>query len=387
MKRIFLASALLLAPIAARADFNSCAAGLRAEAARQGVGANTLAAAFDGLQADDSVLKFQTNQPEFKTPVWDYLATLVDDERVADGRAAMAANASALRTAEERYGVDRHIVAAFWGVESNFGTQMGKRSLVRSLATLACEGERAGYFKGELMATLKIADHGDVPLDKLNGSWAGAFGQTQFMPSTFLRLAVDLDGDGHRDIVDSAGDALGSTANFLRKAGWTTGLSWGFEVQLPDGYSGPSGRKAKQPMSSWAGRGIRRIDGGDLGSGSAGLLLPAGPNGPAFLVTRNFDVIYSYNPSESYALAIAILAQRLAGGPGIQTPWPTGDAGLARADLRKIQTLLSQKGYDIGEADGAIGEKSRQAIADFESKNGMPADGRPSRKVLEMLER
>jgi lytic murein transglycosylase len=388
MKRLFLASALLLASAAAaRADFASCAAGLRADAARQGIGAATLSGAFDGLAADDSVLKFQTDQPEFKTPIWDYLSALVDDERVSDGKAAMANNASALRAAEERYGVDRHIVAAVWGVESNFGTQMGKRSLVRSLATLACEGERAGYFKGELMATLKIADHGDIPLDKLNGSWAGAFGQTQFMPSTFLRLAVDGDGDGRRDIVDSAADALASTANFLKKAGWSTGEPWGFEVKIPDGYSGPSGRKAKQPMASWAARGIRRYDGGDLGSGSAGLLLPAGPNGPAFLVTHNFDVIYSYNAAESYALAIAILAKRLAGGPGIQAAWPTDDPGLSRADRRQLQVLLAKKGYDIGEPDGAIGEKTRQAIADFEGKNGLAADGRPSRKVLELLER
>jgi len=236
------------------------------------------------------------------------------------------------------------------------------------------------------MATLKIADRGDIPLDRLIGSWAGAFGQTQFMPSEFERLAVDLDGSG-RDIVDSAAAALGSTANYLQKSGWTRGEPWGFEVKLPAGYSGPSGRKAKQPMSAWAARGITRIDGGALGGGQAGLLLPAGANGPAFLVTHNFDALYSYNPAESYALAIAILAQRLAGGPGIVTPWPTDDPGLSRAERRELQTLLNKHGYDVGEPDGAIGTKTKAAIADFEGKNGLRVDGRAGVKVLEALRR
>ena len=387
MKQFLLAVPFFLAAIgAAHADFDSCASGLRAEAARHGVGAATLHAAFDGLSADESVLPFQTAQPEFKTPIWDYLAALVDDERVRDGKAAMSVHAAALASAQARFGVDRHVVAAVWGVESNFGANMGKRSLVRSLATLACEGERAGYFRSELMATLKIADSGDIPLSKLNGSWAGAFGQTQFMPSTFLRLAASGD-DGSRDIVDSAGAALASTANFLKKSGWTTGEPWGFEVKLPPGYSGPSGRKNKQAMARWAARGITRFDGGALGSGSAGLLIPAGANGPAFLVTHNFDVIYSYNAAESYALAISILSERLAGRPGIQGAWPTDDPGLSREERRTLQTLLAQKGYAIGPADGAIGDKTKQAIVDFEGKNGLKADGRPSKKVLELLER
>jgi lytic murein transglycosylase len=370
----------------ARADFSSCVASLRGEAAGHGISAATLDTAFSGLQPDMKVLDFQKDQPEFKTPIWDYLAALVDDERVADGKAAMAHNSSALDTAEQRFGVDRHIIAAVWGVESNFGTAMGKRPLVQSLSTLSCFGERAGYFRGELMATLKIINHGDIPADHMNGSWAGAFGQTQFMPSTYLRLAVDLDGDGRRDIVDSVPDAFGSTANFLAKAGWQSGLPWGFEVKLPAGYSGPSGRKNKQPMSAWAARGIVQVDGRGLGEGSAGLMLPAGANGPAFLVTRNFEAIFSYNAAESYSLAIAILAQRLAGGPGIVTPWPTDDPGLSRAQRRQLQGLLAKHGYDVGEPDGAIGTKTKAAIADFEGKNGMTPDGRASLKVLQALQ-
>jgi lytic murein transglycosylase len=371
----------------ARADFSSCVASLKSDAAKRGVSEATLHAAFDSLIPDRKVLAFETSQPEFKTPIWDYLAALVDDERVADGKKAMEAHSAALAKSEERFGVSRYVIAAIWGVESDFGREMGDRPLVQSLTTLACEGSRRpGYFRGELMATLEIADRGDIPLDKLNGSWAGAFGQTQFMPSTFLRLAVDLDGSG-RDIVDNAAAALGSTGNYLKKSGWTTGEPWGFEVKLPDGYSGPSGRKSKQPMSFWAARGIARVDGKELGGGEAGLLLPAGAEGPAFLVTHNFDVIYSYNAAESYALAIAILAQRLAGGSGIVTPWPTDDPGLSRAERREMQALLTKAGYDVGAPDGAIGAKTKAAIADFEGKRGLKVDGRASAKVLEALKR
>ena len=377
---------LLLALAApARADFASCVGSIQAEAAGKGISSETLKAAFDGLQPDMKVLDFEGSQPEFKTPIWDYLAALVDDERVADGKVAMREHAAALKLAEEKFGVSRYAIAAIWGIESDFGREMGKRPLVQSLTTLACTNSaRPAFFRGELMATLKIADSGDIPLEKLKGSWAGAFGQTQFMPSTFLRLAVDLDGTG-RDIVDNASAALGSTANYLKKSGWVTGEPWIMEVKLPDGYSGPSGRKTKQPMSSWASRGIRRIDGKPLGEGSAGLMLPAGANGPAFLVTKNFDAIYSYNAAESYALAGAILAQRLAGGPDIETPWPTDDPGLSRKERRELQELLTKRGYDVGVPDGAIGAKTKSAIADFQGKNGLKVDGRASQKVLEKL--
>jgi lytic murein transglycosylase len=378
---------LLAASTAARADFTSCAAGLRNEAARQGVPGAILDAAFGRLQPDMKVLEFQKQQPEFKTPVWDYLASLVDEERVSDGNARMAQYASALATAEERYGVSRYVIAAIWGVESDFGRSMGKRPLVQSLSTLACLGERPDYFRGELMAALKILARGDVAADRLEGSWAGAFGQTQFMPSTFLRLAVDLDGDGRRDIVDSPPDALGSTANFLRKSGWRPGLAWGFEVRLPAGYAGPSGRHNKAPMAAWAARGVTRFDGRPLGEGEAGLLAPAGLAGPTFLVTSNFEAIYSYNASESYALAIGHLADRLAGGGPLATPWPTDDPGLSRAERRELQRLLIIRGYDVGEPDGAIGKKTRDAIADFESKNGLDRNGRPSARVLAALRR
>lgn len=371
----------------ARADFTSCVAALRSEAAAGGVSQIALEKAFAGLAPDMKVLEFQKDQPEFKTPIWDYLSALVDEERVSDGKAAMANSANALASAEARFGVDRHVVAAVWGVESNYGKQMGKRPLVQSLSTLACFGERAAYFRSELMATLKIITRGDIAPEQLNGSWAGAFGQTQFMPSTYLRLAVDGDGDGRANIVDSTADAVASTANYLAKGGWVSGEPWGFEVKLPLGYSGPSGRRDKQSMSAWAARGLTRIDGGALGSGSAGLLLPAGVKGPAFLVTHNFEVIFSYNAAESYALAIALLSDRLAGGRGLVAAWPTNDPGLSRADRRKLMELLNKRGYDVGEANGAVGALTKAAIADFETKSGMTADGRPSRAVLDLLEK
>jgi lytic murein transglycosylase len=380
------AAALLALSPPARADFSACVANLRADAARAGISAGTIGRAFSGLQPDAKVLEFEKQQPEFKTPIWDYVAGLVDDERVTDGKAAMAKYAHALAHAEETYGVSRYMLAAIWGVESNFGTQMGERPLVQSLSTLACYGERAGYFRSELMAALKIIDRGDVPAEKLAGSWAGAFGQTQFMPSSYLRLAV-AGSDGGRDIVDSADAALASTAHYFQRSGWRSGVPWGFEVKLPPDYSGPSGRRNRQSMSFWSSRGIARLDGRPLGQGEAGLFLPAGRDGPAFLVTKNFDVVYSYNAAESYSLAACVLADRLAGGPGIVTPWPTDDPGLSRAGRRELQTLLTRRGYDVGPPDGAVGKKTRDAIADFQQKNGMPVNGRASQKVLEALRR
>ena len=383
-----LAASAFVAAAPARADFAECVASLKGDAARAGISAKTLDAAFNALQPDMKVLDLQNRQPEFKTPVWDYVDALVEDDRVADGKAAMAREARTLARAEETYGVSRYMLAAIWGVESNFGTNMGQRPLVQSLSTLACYGERANYFRSELMATLKIIDRGDVPADKLNGSWAGAFGQTQFMPSTFLRLAVDFEGDGRRDIVDSAPDALASAANYLRKSGWRSGLPWGFEVKLPPGYSGPSGRKARQSMSFWAAKGLTRVDGHPLGGGDAGLLLPAGRDGPAFLVTRNFDAVYSYNAAESYTLAACVLSDKLAGGSGIVTPWPTDDPLLPLEGRKEVQALLAQRGYDVGgPPDGNIGTKSKAAIVDFQQKNGLEVNGRASVKVLAALKR
>ena len=340
-----------------------------------------------GVEPDQSVLDAMGRQPEFTTEIWDYLAGLVDDQRIADGQARLIEHAAMLADAERAFGVDRHILVAVWGIETDYGKVMGGRPLVRSLATTSCFGHRQRFFRGELTATLRILQSGDIPAEALVGSWAGAFGQTQFMPSTFQRLAVDFDGDGRRDIVGSAADALASTANFLKRAGWASGERWGFEVRLPADYDGPSGRRTRKALAEWNRLGIRRIDGAPLsGSGRAALLMPAGAQGPAFIVFRNFDALYGYNPSVSYALAIAHLSDRLRGAGPFQTAWPTDDPGLSRAERREVQQRLIERGYDIGQADGIIGARTRAAIESFQQSAGLPVDGRAGARVLRALQ-
>ena len=385
--RLALFAALCGLATPALADFDSCVANLRAQAVAQGVSGTTFDSAFKGVRPEPKVLELMNNQPEFKTPIWDYLAALTDDEKVAEGRAKMREHASALAAAEQRFGVDRAAIAAVWGVESDFGKSGGKFYLPQALSTLACMASRRNaYFRGELMSTLKIIQRGDLDAEDLKGSWAGAFGHTQFMPSTYLRLAVDGDGDGRRDLVNSPADAIHSTANYLAKSGWIRGAPWGYEVQAPDGYGGPSGRGAKHPVSYWEARGVRRLGGGALsGGGSAGLLLPAGREGPAFLVFKNYDAAYAYNGADSYALAISVLSDKLRGKPGVQGAWPTDDLGLSRAERRELQRLLIARGYDVGEPDGAVGQKTRDAIKAVEAQIGMRQTGRPGAKVLKAL--
>jgi lytic murein transglycosylase len=384
---ILAASCLLAPPAFAQADFSSCLGGLRSAAAAKGVSGATFDSATRGLEPDMKVIELMNNQPEFKTPIWDYLATLVDEEKVAEGQAMLRRHAATLAAAESRFGVDRHTIVAVWGVESDFGKSGGKMPLVQALATGACYApRRQGFFRDELVSTLKIIERGDLDSRDLKGSWAGAFGHTQFIPSTYLRLAVDGDGDGRRDLVNSIPDALHSTANFMAKAGWRSGEGWGYEVSVPDGYAGPSGRTGKQPVSAWASRGITKVGGGSLtGSGPAGLLMPAGRDGPAFLVFKNYDCAFSYNGADSYALAISLLSDRLRGKPGIQTAWPTDDPPLSRAQRRELQVKLAARGYDVGEPDGRVGQKTRDAIKVIEQGLGMKPTGRPGGRVLEAL--
>jgi lytic murein transglycosylase len=382
----------------ADAGFERCLAGLRGDALARGVSAATFDRITRDLQPDMSVLERLDYQPEFKLPIWDYLAALVDDERVAEGRAMLARWRDTLGKVESEYGVDAATVVAVWGVESNYGKSFGKRPLLTSLSTLSCYGRRQPFFRGEFLTTLRIVDEGHLQPDRLVGSWAGAFGHTQFMPSTFMRIAVDFDGDGRRDIVDSIPDALASTANYLRRSGWRDGQTWGYEVRLPSGFDESLvGRKSKRALSQWSALGVRALLPGQGKAGAsaqsqgmaadakAGLLLPAGPQGPAFLVFRNFDAIYSYNAAESYALAIAHLADQLRGGGAFITPWPTDDVGLSRAGRRELQTLLVLRGHDIGEIDGMIGSRSREAIKAEEQRLGMTPSGRAGQKILRLL--
>ena len=380
------------APVLDQAQYQNCISQLRSTSLFTGISASTWATAAPQLQADATVLPLLDKQPEFSMPVWDYMAVLVDAERVRDGKAAYKAWRDVLQDMGRRYGVSPYLIAGVWGVESNFGQNLGGRPLITSLSTLSCFGRRQAYFKGEFANTLRILQNGDVALDKLNGSWAGAFGQTQFMPSTFLRLAQDGDGDGHKDIVASVPDALASTANFLAKAGFRQNQPWGYEVRLPANYQGISGRKNKQAIAYWRDAGLRLADGSALPAHlpQAGLLLPAGARGPAFLVGKNFDTLYSYNASENYALAIAHLADLIAANASsadtafVQS-WPTDDPGLSRAQNRELQSLLLAKGHDIGAADGMIGAKTREAIKAEAARLGLPATGRAGQNLLQAL--
>jgi glucose-6-phosphate 1-epimerase len=390
-------AALLLAGLASNApaatgSLEACLAGLRPTALKQGIAGPTWDRYSAGLQSDPGVLEALDAQPEFVTPIWDYLAALVDEERVADGRARLVAHADTLARVATRYGVDAETVVAVWGVESDYGRVFGKRPLLTSLATLSCAGRRQAYFRSELFAAMKILQAGDVAEDDLRGSWAGAFGHTQFMPSTFLRLAVDFDGDGRRDLIHGDADALASTANYLAQAGWRRGEPWGFEVRVPAGFDASlAGRRSKRAVSDWAARGVARLDGRPLINADtpadrrAAVLLPAGKAGPALLVFRNYDAIFSYNAAESYALAIALLSDRLRGGAGLQAAWPTPDPGLSRAQRRELQTLLLARGHAIGEVDGLIGKATREAIVQEQERLGLARDGRAGRVLLERL--
>jgi len=386
-----LTAALICLPALAQTaspEFAQCLDGLKAPARTAGVQTATYERLTQGLVPDMSVIEKLNFQPEFRTAIWDYLAGLVDNERVAEGQAKLAQYAETLKRVEQRYGVDPATVVAVWGVESNFGQTFGKSPLLQSLSTLSCFGRRQSYFRGEFFAAMRILQKGDIAPERLVGSWAGAFGHTQFMPSTFERLAVDFDGDGRADLMDNASDALASTANFLDKAGWRTGQPWGFEVKLPAGFSTQGeGRRSKRAISEWVQRGVTRVDGSALPAdvGSAGLLTPAGASGPAFLVLRNFDALFSYNAAESYGLAIAHLSDRLRGGGLFAAAWPTDDPGISRAERRELQGLLILRGHDIGDVDGMLGERSRAAIRVEQQRLGQEASGRGGQKLLRTL--
>ena len=370
-------------------DFQQCLTNLRAQAIASGVTGLTYDRYTQNLTPDYSVIEKLNYQPEFSTPIWDYLSGLVDEERVQLGQQKLAQHREVLNRVAATYGVPAETVVAVWGVESNFGQISGSYPLLQALGTLSCEGRRQSFFRGEFFTTMRILQRGDLTEQQMKGSWAGAFGHTQFMPSTYEELAVDFDGDGRRDLVSSTSDALASTANFLKKRGWQTGMPWGFEVRIPDDMSiAGESRRNKKSLSSWMSRGVVRADGsaliqGNLSSSSAaGLMAPAGANGPVFLVFKNFDAIYSYNAAESYALAIAHLSDRLQGNGGFSKAWPTDDAGTSRAERREIQQFLLNKGYDIGSVDGLIGDKSRQAIRQEQIRLGLSPTGRAGQQIL-----
>lgn len=373
---------------AAAADFPDCIAALWPQAERRGISLAAYQRFTAGLAPDLTIMDKLDAQPEFVKAPWDYLDLLVSDDRIARGRELLAQYAPTFAAVERAYGVDRAIVAAIWGVESNYGTRGGERSVLRSTATLACIGRRRDFFRGEFLAALEILQRGDIPPDRLVGSWAGAFGPTQFMPTSFLRYAVDFDGDGRRDVVDSVADVIASTANNLKTDGWVRGQSWGYEVALPQSFNYLLADSSRQmTLRQWQSLGVRRADGKPLPrpADRASLLLPAGARGPAFLTLNNFRVIMKYNPAEAYALAIGHLADRLRGGAPFVHAWPRDERVLTLDERYELQQMLAQRGFRIGAPDGFIGPQTRFAIRDFQTSVGEIPDGFASSDVLDRL--
>lgn len=372
----------------AAANFPQCVASLWPQAAKRGISRASFDTATRGLEPDLQIMELLDKQPEFTKPAWEYLDTLVNERRIATGRELLAKHAAAFQSVERTFGVDRHVVAAIWGVESNFGTQMGSRSVLRSTATLACIGRRQNYFRDEFLGALEIVHRGDIPAAQFSGSWAGAFGQTQFMPTAFKRHAVDFDGDGRRNIIGSVEDAIGSTANMLKKNGWQAGATWGYEVSLPENFNFLlADRSSRKSLREWESLGVRRPGGQGFPrpSDTGTLMVPAGANGPAFIVIGNFQSIMKYNPSESYALAIGHLADRVRGGDPFVQPWPRDQLPLSRAERFELQERLAALGFYRGDADGRLGSGTRAAIRDFQARRGLVPDGFASNKVLESV--
>jgi len=377
-----LGTVLLLAAPSGAGDFRAFVEELWPAAQARHVSRATFDAAFRGVTPDPAVLARLRRQGEFGRPVWEYLTGAVSAGRIARGRAEAARRAETLAAIEARYGVPGPVLLAFWGIESDFGASAGTMPVIRALATLAEARHRGELFRDELLAALEILQHHDVKPERMRGSWAGAMGQTQFLPSAYLKAAVDFDGDGRRDIWDSAPDALASIANFLAQAGWRRDLPWGVAVTLPAGFDLA---RYRGPFSDFARRGVRSLDGEALpATGEASLFLPGGAGGPAFLITANFEAIRAYNTSDSYALAVGHFSDRIAGGPPLAAPWPTGPR-LDQAGVTALQRGLSALSLYEGPFDGRAGPKLREAVRRYQIAAGLPADGYATPDLLEHL--
>ena len=353
-----------------------------------GIDEATLHSAFDTVRYVPRVIELDRAQPEFNRTVWDYLDNAVSKQRVARGQDKLRQSRAAIEAAASRYGVPGEILAAIWGMESNFGSFMGDIPTIDALATLGFEGRRGPWARGQLLAALKMLQNHELERDQMIGSWAGAMGQTQLLPSNYLAYAVDADGDGRRDIWASLPDVMGSTAHFLAKSGWQVNQPWAIEVRLPAGfdYANADG-ELRQSSAAWQQLGVQSLDGGPLPDlPDSALLLPAGARGPAFLVGANFRAILRYNNATSYALAVGLLAQQLAGGPGVQAPWPRDLQALSRPQLQALQTALSARGFDTGPADGVMGPATRRAIRAYQRSVGLPQDGYPTLELLAKLQ-
>ena len=372
----------------AAANFESRLESLWPLAAKRNISRLSFERHVRGLTPDLRIMDLLDAQPEFTKAFWDYLDILVNEARIATGRELLIRHKAIFDKVEQAYGVDRHVITAIWGVESNYSTLGGDRPVLRSTATLACVGRRQAYFRDEFLSALEILHRGDLRPEQLIGSWAGAFGPTQFMPTSFKRYAVDFDGDGRRDVVDSVADLIASTANNLKKDGWVAGATWGYEVVIPKGFNFLLADRSRQhSLAEWERAGIQRAGGKPFprNTDRAYLLVPAGNQGPGFLMLHNFRVIMKYNPAEAYALAIGYLADRLRGGDALVQAWPRHEPVLSLAERREMQELLASKGFDVGEPNGRFGARTRAAIRDYQASVGLVPDGFATATILARL--
>lgn len=344
--------------------------------------------AFAGMTPDPKVIEQANYQPEYVKPIGEYVDRVVSEKRITLGKQKLEENKALLDQLEKRYGVDRSVIIAIWGVESNYGTQPGDMNVIRSLATLAYYNTKATFARQQLISALKILQHGDIPVEQMNGSWAGAMGHTQFIPTTYQSYAVDYDGDGKRNIWGDVPDALASTASYLKHSNWQPGATWGYEVTLPKGFNPKKvSEKSLKTLAEWQKLGFARVDGKPFPrpADKAGLFAPAGSDGPSFLVLNNFRSILRYNQANSYALGVGHLSDRLKGGGPFVHPWPTDENHLSLDQRIELQRLLVTQGLLAGDADGIIGPATLEAVRTYQRSKGLPVDGFPSRTILELL--
>jgi membrane-bound lytic murein transglycosylase B len=363
-------------------------AGFRSRALAQGISAATFDRAMAGATYLPDVIEKDRNQPEFTRQIWEYLDSAISDTRVSNGRQMLRDHARTLAEVERRYGVEKEVVAAIWGLESAYGRIRGDVPVISALATLALDGRRGRFFEEQLVAALRILQAGDTTPSRMVGSWAGAMGHTQFIPTSFLSYAADFDGDGRRDIwSDDPADALASTANYLRRFGWTTGQPWGLEVALPEGFDyGQSGERIKKSVADWTAMGVRDAQGNRIPEhGRASILLPAGARGVALMIFDNFHVIERYNAADAYVIAVGHLSDRLAGGQEFRAGWPRDDRPLRFSEKQELQQRLTRAGFDTQGVDGVIGPNTIAAIRAFQRSVGMVPDGYASLEILRRL--
>ena len=375
-------------PAQAQGSFEDFLRDLRADARRQGVSEATLDTALSGLRPNPKVVELDRRQPEFTQTFWGYLDKRVTKKRITRGRELLAKHRRLLAQVYRKYGVPPHYLVSFWGLESNFGDYKGSFGVIEALATLAYDKRRGKFFRVQLIDALRILEQGHIAPDKMMGSWAGAMGHMQFIPSTFKAYAVDHNGDGRRDIWTNLPDAFGSAANYLSSIGWRKDETWGREVRLPEGFDIElTGLGTRKSVSDWAGLGVLRGNGKPLPASQVvgSIVLPAGYQGPAFLVYGNFRTIMNWNRSVLYALAVGHLADRLKGGGGLLSDRDASDRPLSRAEVEEIQSRLSVLGFEVGKPDGVAGPMTRRAVRAYQRDAGLPPDGYPSADLLRKL--